>query len=440
MAMDRRQFLLRAGGLAAAATAGGLAACAPGRTNAGGGGGNGGDGGNGETTMAFAWWGNPTRNKNTEDMLDAYMKANPDVKISAQPGEWGSYWDKLATQTAGGTAPDIFQMDMKFLSEYGSRGALLDLKDVDTSKFVEGTVESGRINDKLVGINAGINSALIFANPEIFEKAKMDLPSDTTWTWDEMMEVAAEVASKAKAPFGLAGLVGSDALFGTFVRQQGKELFTPDGLGFGEAEAKAWYDLMVKSQKAKALGTVNRISEESAKPLDQSAIVVGDAAMQVYHSNQLEAVSDAAGGDYLMEMLRGPSLTGNATERKTWYKASMLWSASANTKNPEAAAAWINWFANSEEAAAIEKAERGIPPNAGILESVTPKLSEAQQVVAKYITDIQNEVGETPIAEPPGGGTIPEKLLRHGMNVLFGRASTAEAAKSFVDEVKSDLG
>ena len=224
------------------------------------------------------------------------MKANPDVKITPQPGEFGTYWDKLATQTAGGTAPDIIQMDMAYIADYGTRGALLDLAKVDTSKFVEGTVDSGKIDGKLVGVNAGINSAIIFANPKVFEKAKMDLPDDKTWTWDQMMEVAAEVASKAGVPFGIAALIGLGRLFGTFVRQNGKELFTADGLGFDAAEAQAWYDLMVKFQKAKALGTPEQISEEAAKPLDQSAIVLGTAAMQYYNSNQLEAVSAAAGG------------------------------------------------------------------------------------------------------------------------------------------------
>ena len=117
----------------------------------------------------------------------------------------------------------------------------------------------------------------------------------------------------------------------------------------------------------------------------------------------------------------------------------MLWSASAKTKNPEAAIAWINWFANDQAAADIDKAERGIPPNSEILAAVTPKLSEAQQAVAKYITDIKPEVANTPIAPPPGGGTIAEVMLRHGTDVLFGRASTAEAAQKFVDELKSNL-
>src|SRR5215204_3756615 len=443
MAINRRQFLIGAGGLAAAATTMGLGACAPGSQ---GGGSQQGGGEGGTTELALAWWGNPTRNKNTEAMIAAYMAANPNVKISGQPGDFSGYWDKLATQTAGGTAPDIIQMDMAYISEYGTRGALLDLKDVDVSKFAEGTVDSGKINDKLVGVNAGINSAVIMANPKIFEEAKVDLPDDTTWTWDQMAEVAAEVASKAGVPFGMAGLLGSDNAFALLLRQNGKQLFTPDGLGFDAADAQAFYDLMVKFQKAKALGTPEQISEEgsgpSAKPLAQSAVVLGKAALSAYNSNQLEAISDAAKGvtgGKLMGMLRFPSLTGKATERKAWYNASMLWSATSKTKNPEAAIAWINWFVNDQAAADIDKAERGIPPNTEIVAAVTPKLSEAQQVVSKYITDIKSEVTDTPIAPPPGGGTLAEVLFRNGLDVLFGKASTADAAQKFVDEVKSNL-
>jgi multiple sugar transport system substrate-binding protein len=435
MALNRRQFLIGAGGLAAAATTMGLSACAPG--SSGGSGSQGGGGEGGKTNLALAWWGNPTRNKNTQAMIDAYMKANPNVTITGQPGEFGSYWDKLATQTAGGQAPDIIQMDMNYISEYGTRNALLDLSGVDTSKFVEGTVDSGKINGKLVGINAGINTAVILANPKVFEKAKMEVPDDKTWTWDQMIEVGAEAASKAGVPFGVSALLNSDTLFGAFVRQHGKELFTPDGLGFEAAEAQAWYDLLVKGVKAKAFGTPEQMTEEVAKPLDQSAIVVGTGAMQYQNSNQLLAVSNAAGEK--IEMLRPPSLAGKATERKGWYKASMLWSASAKTKNPEAAIAWINWFANTPDAASIDLAERGIPPNAEILAEVKSKFSPEQQVVAKFINDIKTEVGNTPIAPPPGGGTIAELLSRHGTDVIYGRTSSAEGAQKFVDELKSNL-
>src|SRR4051812_10745964 len=230
MALSRRQFLIGAG-LAAAATSAGLAGCAPG-SGGGSQGSGGGRGGAGDLSLAF--WGKPTRNKNTQAEIDAYMKANPNVKITGQPGDFSSYWDKLATQTAGGNAPDIIQMDMAYISEYGNRQALLDLAKygVDTSKFVPGTVDSGKINGTLVGANAGINALVFFANPAVFEKAKVSMPDDKTWTWDQLSEVGAEVASKAGVTFGVASILGSDQLFGAFLRQNGKELFVDKGLGF----------------------------------------------------------------------------------------------------------------------------------------------------------------------------------------------------------------
>jgi multiple sugar transport system substrate-binding protein len=194
---------------------------------------------------------------------------------------------------------------------------------------------------------------------------------------------------------------------------------------------------MVKYQKADAIASPQEISEESSKPLDQSAVVVGRAAMQYYNSNQLEAVNASSGES--MKMLRFPSRTGKATDRKAWYKASMLWSASSKTKNPEAAVAWINWWANSKEAADIDKAERGIPANAEIQDYVKDKLSPAQQTVAKFIADIEPELGQTPIAPPPGGGTLGSVMFRHQTDLLFGKTSAADAARGFVDEIKSNL-
>jgi multiple sugar transport system substrate-binding protein len=429
MGVNRRQFLL--GGLAAAATTMGLVGCAPGSSNAGGGGGDA-----SSADLTFTWWGNDVRNKNTTTAIDAYTKANSGVKISPQPGEWASYWDRLATQVAGNTAPDIIQMDMAYIAEYGNRGALLDLSGVDTSKFIEGTVESGKIDGTLNGINAGINCLVVLANPKIFEKAGVDLPDDKSWTWDSLIETSAEVAKKTKLTFGFQSLV-SDNLFQAWIRQQGKALFTPEGMGVETADVQGWFDYLVKAQKAGAIGTPSQITEEAAKSLDQSAIVVGTAALALSNSNQLEAITAAAGTD--LSMLRYPTIAGNSAERKAWYKASMLWSASARTKNPDAAVAFISWLVNSPDAANILLAERGMPANSEMQTAIKPKLSKVQQTVQTFLNDIQPELADTPIAPPPGGGKIGDVMLRFATEVLFGRQSTAEAAQKFMDEMKSNM-
>jgi multiple sugar transport system substrate-binding protein len=431
MGVNRRQFLLGGLGLAAAATTMGLTGCAPGSSDSGGGGGDA-----GTAELAFTWWGNEVRNKNTTAAIDAYTAANPGVKISPQPGEWSSYWDKLATQVAGNTAPDVIQMDMAYIAEYGNRGALLDLSGVDTSKFIEGTVDSGKINDTLYGINAGFNCLVNLANPKVFDKAGMDVPDDKTWTWDSLIDVSAEVASKAKVTFGFQGLVHSN-LFEAWIRQQGKTLFTAEGLGYEAADVQGWFDYLVKAQKAGAIGSPSQINEEEGKSLDQSAIVLGNAALSLSNSNQLEAISAAAGTD--LNLLRYPTIAGDAAQRNAWYKASMLWSASARTKNPDAVVAFINWLVNTPEAGEKLLAERGMPANSEVQEAVKPKLSKAQQTVQQFLIDIKPELGETPIAPPPGGGKTQEVMFRYSTEVLFGRQSTAEAAQKYVDEMNSNL-
>ena len=86
----------------------------------------------------------------------AYQKikaANPNVTIKPEPTDWGSYWDKLATMTAGNNTPDVIQMDEKYIAEYGSKGVLLDLEKagVKTDGFAPGTIDLGRVKGKLFG-------------------------------------------------------------------------------------------------------------------------------------------------------------------------------------------------------------------------------------------------------------------------------------------------
>jgi len=430
MALNRRQFLT--GGVAVAAAGMGLTAC--------GGGSSGGSGSSdGSANLQFAWWGNEVRNKNTAAAIDAYTKANPKVKVSQQPGEFATYWDKLATQTAGNSAPDIIQMDMAYIAEYGKRGALLDLAKygADTSKFIEGSVDSGKIDGKLVGVNAGINSPTILANPKIFEKAKVEMPDDKTWTWDQVKEISAELTAKAGS--GIYGMTTffNDAMLSAYLRQKGKQLFTEDGIGFEAGDVVPWFDMVLAYENAKAIPPAATVSEEATKPLDQGGLATGKAAMSMFWSNQVEALNKAAGTE--MKILRFPSLAGKATERKAWYKASMLWSASSRTKSPEAAVALINWWVNSPESANINLAERGIPPNTEILAEITPKLSPAQKSVATFIADIKPELADTPVAPPPGGGKLNDTLVRYQSEVLFSRMSPADAATKFADEVKSNL-
>ncbi|WP_432245066.1 hypothetical protein ACRB8A_15620 [Arthrobacter sp. G.S.26] len=58
-------------------------------------------------TIRFAWWGNDSRAKTTLDVIKDFEAANPTIKVQGENTEFSSYWDKMATQIAGGTTPDV---------------------------------------------------------------------------------------------------------------------------------------------------------------------------------------------------------------------------------------------------------------------------------------------------------------------------------------------
>ncbi|MBO0811171.1 MAG: extracellular solute-binding protein [Microlunatus sp.] len=426
MGINRRQFLTGAA-VAASATTLGLAGCS-------------GNSSDGSATINFGWWGNPVRNQETDRAIKAYVKANPKVTIKQQPGEWDSYWDKLSTEVAGKNAPDVIQMDMAYISQYAKNGTLLDLSKygVDVSKFAPGTADAGRIDGKLVGVNAGINSLTLMANPKVFEKAGVDLPDDTKWTWDDYLNISAEL--QAKGPSGTTGTqcaFPTDNMLEIWLRQHGKDLYTADGIAFTADDLTQYLNLMVEFMNKKAIPSASAINEEVGKSMDQTAFGMGTQGFALYWTNQLAAINDSSGTT--MTMLRPPTVAGDARQRNAWYKASMLWSGYAGTKDPEAVGKLINWWVNSTTCADICLDERGAPANTDMVKAIESKLTDAGKASVKFLDDIKPELGKTPIAPPAGSSQIGDIMQRHTNDILFGKDQPETAAPKIVSELQAAI-
>ena len=125
--------------------------------------------GGSRSTLRFTWWGTDSRHKTTQKVIDAYEAEHPNVTINGEFGEWAGYWDKLATAVAARDAPDIIQMDEKYLRDYAGRGALLDLKTSPTcsrtGEFDENALKSGEFDGGLYGLTTGVNAYSILAEP-----------------------------------------------------------------------------------------------------------------------------------------------------------------------------------------------------------------------------------------------------------------------------------
>ncbi|WP_416405267.1 ABC transporter substrate-binding protein [Arthrobacter sp. LFS091] len=395
----------------------------------------------GKVELRFAWWGGDKRAQVTQAAIAAFEAENPNIKIKPEYGDWSGYWDKLATQVAANDAPDIIQMDEKYITEYSTRGALLDLSKykIDTSKLDAAALDAGKSEKGLTGIAAGINAATILANPAVFKAAGVALPDDKTWTWEDFERISAEVTAKSpKGTYGAAAYGTDEASLGVWLRQNGKSLYTDDGkLGFDPSDIAQWWSFLKELSEKKAVPSASEVVEAEAAPLDQSGLATGKNGLAFWWSNQLPALEKAAGGE--LQILRFPSKTGKAADAKLWYKASQFWSASSRTKHPEETAKFIDFLTNNVKAGEALLADRGVYPNSDVRDAIAPKLAKADVKVVTFIDQIKGELGDAPAAPPKGAGAIQEIVKRYTSEVLFNRLSTDEAGKKAVDEMKSAI-
>lgn len=71
-------------------------------------------------TIRFTWWGNPDRDARTNQMVQLFMEAHPWITVVTEPTVFDGYFDKLATSTAAGDAPDVITMGGTYPTEYGA--------------------------------------------------------------------------------------------------------------------------------------------------------------------------------------------------------------------------------------------------------------------------------------------------------------------------------
>jgi len=428
-----RRLLAGVAGIVAASLA--LAGCGGG-TPAPSASGAGGD----EVTLRFLWWGNDTRNELTQKVIDLYTSKNPNIKVETQTSDFASYWQLLSTQAAGGDAPDIIQMDEKYLAEYGDKGALADLAalGVDSTDWAAGAMEAGQFNGTLYAATWAVNSPVFLANTAIFEKAGVELPDDKTWTWEDLAALATEVQTKGGGEyFGVENMIGIDGASKIWIRQQGKQQFTPEGIGFDAATMTPWFQYW-KDLTDKGTPAATATIENQGTALDQALLGTNKLALGYQWSNQVNAVQSASGEE--LALLRPPTQTGSSADSNLWYKSSMYLSAGAQTEHPEEVAKFINFLINDPEAGAILGTERGVPVNLTVRESISGSLEGANAKVVEFMDSIASEVSPGGSVPLPGGGQSETIQRRASDQVLLGGLEPAPAAEQFVNELKAEMG
>lgn len=390
-----------------------------------------------EVTLSFAWWGSDARAELTQEVIDLFEEEHPGITIEPTFGSMENHFDRLATQTAGGDSPDIIQMDERYLREYADRNALLPLDGVDVSEFDDVIIQNGTVDETLYAVTMGINTHAIVANPELFEQAGVDIPDDSSWTWDDFAEITQQLSENSEEAWGTVGPRGT-GLFQTWLRQQGLGMNTVDGdLGFSASDATDYFEYFLELVQNGTMPDASLIQEQQTVGMEQSLAGAGREGLGTWWSNESVALSQSVGSD--LKLMHYPTNTGDVSDSKPWLKSSMYLSGAASTDHPEEVQEFIDFYVNSEGAGLISMVERGLPPSQSVREAVVERLDGMELATAEYIERIEPLVEDPEPISPVGGSELSSILTRYEAEVYFGNISPNDAAESMIDEMQSSI-
>lgn len=133
------------------------------------------------------------------DMIAQYESENPGVTVNWTDVPYADIQSKLVTAVAGGTAPDVVNLNTGFALTLAGQGALVDLNkeatDEQKSIYIQDLWDSAKIGDSVYAFPWYASPDIMFYNQALFDEAGMDIPT----TFDEALDSAEEFYNKTGA-------------------------------------------------------------------------------------------------------------------------------------------------------------------------------------------------------------------------------------------------
>jgi oligogalacturonide transport system substrate-binding protein len=338
-------------------------------------------------TLRMMWWGGDARHEATLAMLDRYKELTG-VTIQAEYQGWDGYEQKLMTQLASNTAPDIVQIDSPWLLNFAEKELFVNLKDnpaIDLSEFDTDFLEAScTVNGILSGLPCGVNAFRFVANADFLEEYGVD--PTKTYTWDEWFALGEQIHSEnPDAYLMIWDPSESWTFFENYIRNKTGDYIIGD-------------DFTIHATRDEIIEALNMLKKmyDTNTALPLSEVQPFFSAMDTspkWINGELGGMPDytskiatwTASSENPITTMNMPIPTGAAWTGDT-YRPAMLWGVPKCSKNSEEALKFLQWALTDPEAALLLGTVRSVPAakssynalvEAGVLDSVLVEAIEA---------------------------------------------------------------
>jgi ABC-type glycerol-3-phosphate transport system substrate-binding protein len=381
-------------------------------------------------------------------VVEAFQKTRPNVTVAHEAFGVPDWMRLFVTDVAAGTPPDVVQNATEYFDKQAATGMLLRLDDhiraanYDIAGFHKDALKMcrGRKDNGLYALPEGLNPNLCFINKDIFADAKVEIPDDTKWTFDDQINLAKQLTKRdsrgvatqwglyfyrTAMPFTPYDIVTS---FGGKSVDDG---WTKTLIGEGQArDAMKWiFDVW---STHKVAPTPDDLTGLGAHPF-----FIGKAAMFMNYSYHIDSILAQATFKLQINALpKGPAQ--QVSNLRPWYHT-----VAAATKLPEEASAFLMYLTSKEGLTLWAPVTYSSRPD--VVKSVWEKLPPAD-INRPHVSGIADKLGYAAVYGPGHGdwatamGAEMEKAWAGKASFDEGLGAAVKAGDKVLEDNNRELG
>lgn len=303
-----------------------------------------------DVTLNLAIW-DEKQQAVTEELIAAFKKTNSNIEIELTVMPPDQYWTVIQAGLTSGSGPDLFWMSGDRAISIMPANLLLPLKSyierdgVDMGKFPASIKQFYQHDNDYYGIPKDFDTIGIFYNKALFDAAGVEYPKQG-WTWDDLLEKSKKLTTISpdggQNNYGIVMSQNIQSSVFNFLYQNGGSVYSADGktVTIDSPEnletLQFMTDIMFKY----------KVSPDGVEQTELGAAAMftsGLAAMIPDGSWMANYYCDILGDDVDVAWMP-------AKKKSTCILNGIAYSASANTKNPDAAWEFLKFLATKEAA------------------------------------------------------------------------------------------
>lgn len=319
-------------------------------------------------SLRFSWWGGDARHEATLAVIGQFEKEYPWITIEAEYSSQDGYNDKLMTQFASGTAPDIIQLETGAAPEYYEQGQLYNLSTtgIDFSSFDSDFLKNnGQFGSgSQYAIPTGQAGSAIVVNQDLAEKIGIDFTKP--YDWNQLIEWGKQVQEYDPSLYLISGNLTSMTAFimRTWSRQaNGDAIISSDNkLNMTKQQFEECLTYVKALYDNKAAVPLSYMASYGTGNQDDPNWIAGKYVCNIGYTSTADVMQTAnpdanyiAGNMPVMADAKSDGWFNDCPQYIGIY---------ANSKHAEEAAMFLDYFFNNEDAAKTLGTVRSVPPTA----------------------------------------------------------------------------